>query len=120
MEYKVISAINKGTSYEHQTTTGKFIFVKILISNVGKINSKGSILIIKDKNDRQFKQKEYFSFAYNSGLKQYSFNMFDDGMAPGFSETYTAVFEVAKDSTDLKLCHPSTTGKDIVCVPLGI
>lgn len=120
MEYKVISAVNKGTKYEYQTTTGKFIFVKILVSNIGKINSKGSLLIIKDKNDRQFSQKENFYFAYNSGLKQYYFNMFDDGMAPGFSETYTAVFEVAKDSTDLKLCHPSTTGTDIVCVQLGL
>lgn len=120
MEYKVISAINKGTKYENQTTTGKYIFVKILVNNIGKINSSGSKIIIKDNKDRQFQKEEFFYFAYGSGIKDYNFNMFDNGMAPGFSETYTAAFEVAKDSSDLKLCHPSTTGIDIVCVQLGL
>ncbi len=120
IEYKVISAVNKGSKYENRETKGKFISVKILLSNIGKINSKGSKIILKDKMDRQFEKMEYFIFGFNLKEKEYSFNFFSDDIAPGFSETYTAVFEVPKDSADLKLCHPSTTGVDIVCVKLGL
>ncbi|MDD3662312.1 MAG: DUF4352 domain-containing protein [Candidatus Pacebacteria bacterium] len=120
MKYKVISATNEGSKYEYSETKGKFISVKILVSNIGKTNSNGSKIIIKDKMDRQYQKEEYFIFSFNSDKKEYNFNVFDGGMAPGFSETYTAVFEVAKDSTDLNLCHPSTTGVDIVCVELGL
>lgn len=120
MKYKVISATNEGSKYEYSETKEKFISVKILVNNIGKTNSNGSKIIIKDKKDRQYQQEKYFIFSFDSDKKEYDFNVFDGGMAPGFSETYTAVFEVAKDSTDLKLCHPSTTGVDIVCVKLGL
>lgn len=118
MEYKVISAVNNGTTYNYSKTTGKFIVVKILVKNTGKINSSVSKILIKDKNDRQYNTSGFMDGVFINDGTEYGSGY--DGMAPGFSETYRAVFKVAKDSTDLRLCHPSTTGEDLVCVQLGL
>lgn len=119
MEYKITSAVNNGSTYSYAKTAGKFIVVKILVKNIGKVNSKESVIMIKDKNDRQYKQSGIMNGIMVTSGKTYGSSDYN-GLAAGFSETYTAIFEVAKDSSGLKLCHPSTTGIDLVCVQLDL
>jgi len=118
MEYKVTSAVNNGSTYDYAKTTGNFIVVKILVKNIGKVNSNVSKILIKDKNDRQYNTGGFMDGIYISDGTEYGSGY--DGIAPGFFDTYKAIFKVAKDSTVLRLCHPSTTGEDLVCVQLGI
>jgi len=120
MEYTVQSAEDKGSSYEYNTTSGKYIFLKIKATNVGKVENGLNNIYIQDSKGRQYKQNKLI-MDFSSGLNPYGITRnYSSGIAAGLSESFYAIFEVPKDSTDLKLEYPSAQGPVVLSVKLGL
>lgn len=119
IEYQVISAINKGSEYSYKKSTGKYILVVIKATNVGQKEQGVSKVHLTDGNNRQYDINSWF-IDISSKFKTYgSYNDYK-GIPAGLSETFSAPFEVAKDSTGLKLEFPDTNGNIVFSVDLGL
>lgn len=119
IEYQVISAINKGSEYSYKKSTGKYILVVIKATNVGQQEQGVSKVHLTDGNNRQYDINSWF-IDISSKFKTYgSYNDYK-GIPAGLSETFSAPFEVAKDSTGLKLEFPDTNGNIVFSVDLGL
>lgn len=119
MQYEVISAVNKGSTYSYNKTTGKYIILTIKATNVGRQEQGVSKIFIQDSKSRQYEMNSMlmdFSGTYSTygSYKDYK------GIPPGLFQTFTAPFEVAKDSSGLKLDFPSTQGQILISVDLGL
>jgi len=114
IEYKVTSASNFKPYYDFQKTDGKYVGVKIKANNLGKTEAGLNKVYIKDSKGRQ----------YNSAMLGYQqLGITDYGMEKaqaGIAKTYGIIFEVAKDSTGLKLEYPSGAGDVVASVDLGL
>jgi len=119
IEYKVLSAINQGSTYGFQKTSGKYIVIKIQATNTGKTEVGLDGIYLKDSLGRQY-QKNDLLMDFSSGLNQYGITKDYKGIPPGFSETFIAVFEVPKDSNGFKLQYQSANGPDVVSVNLNL
>lgn len=119
MEYEVMSAVDYGSKYGYQTTSGKYIMVKIKATNVGKTEANLSKIFIQDSKDRQY-QFDPMMLDVASALPTYGLYKNYSGIPAGFSEMFVAVFEVPKDSTGLLLNYPSAQGNTVLSVQLGI
>jgi Domain of unknown function (DUF4352) len=114
VEYKVISATNFKPTYDFQKTTGKYIGVKIDITNVGKSELSVNKIYITDSAGRHY---EMDMLGYHQlSVADYG----EEKVKPGITKTFGAIFEVAKDSTGLKLEYPSAQGSVAASVDLGI
>lgn len=113
MEYQVLSVANFSPVIEFRKTTGKYIGVKIKVTNQKKVESGVNTIYITDSKDRQ----------YNSvvlGYQQLGVEDYGEKVQPGFSNIYGVIFEVAKDSTGLRLNYPSAQGPIVLSVSLGL
>ncbi len=114
IEYRVISAANFTPFYDFKKTTGKYIGVKIMVTNLGKTESAVNVVYVKDGEGRQ----------YNSAMLGYQqLGVADYGEAKvqaGIPETDGVIFEVAKDSSGLQLVFPASNGQIAAQVSLGI
>lgn len=114
IEYKVASASVFKPIYPHQKTEGKYIGVKIVANNLGKTEAGLNRVYIKDNKDRRY---ESTIVGYRQlGVTDYGMEKAQAGIA----KTYGIIFEVAKDSTGLKLEYPSGAGDVVVSVDLGL
>jgi len=119
MQYQVLSAVNEGSSYAFQQTTGKYIVVKIKATNIAKTEMPLSNIILVDSEGRQY-QLDTLLIDISSGLNMYGIPNDYVGIPPGFSESFIAPFEVPKDSTGLHLEFPSAQGPIVSSVNLGL
>jgi len=114
VEYKVISATNHKPKYDFNKTAGKYIAVKIEITNVGKTETGVSRIYLKDNKDRQYEMAML-------GYQQLSVDDYgEQKIKPGITKIYGAIFEVAKDSTGLSLEYPTKEGPIAASIDLGI
>lgn len=114
IEYQVISASLYQPAYQFQKTSGKYIAVRIKATNIGKEESGLNTIYVEDDNGRQYKQAV---LGYRQlDVEDYGFK----NIQPGFTETLGAIFEVAKDSDNIKLNYPSAQGPVVVTVDLKI
>ncbi|MGD1083044.1 MAG: hypothetical protein ABR881_32420 [Candidatus Sulfotelmatobacter sp.] len=119
MQYQVLSAVNEGSSYAFQQTTGKYILVKIKATNMTKTEMPLTSIILVDSEGRQY-QVDALLIDISSGLDMYEITNDYVGIPPGFSESFIAPFEVPKDSTGLQLEFPSAQGPIVLSVNLGL
>jgi len=123
IEYKVTSAKNYTSAYAK--TTGKYIAVKIKATNIGKEKTGANKIFIKDSKERQYDPLDILAALPvtmgSSDIRLYGQTKDYSGtIIPGFSEDFTALFEVPKDATGLQLQYPSANGPVVMVVQLGI
>ena len=120
MQYQVLSAVDEGSSYGFQQTTGKYIVVKIKATNTAKTEMPLSRVLLVDSEGRQY-QQDSLLIDISSGLNMYGVTNDYVGIPPGFSESFIAPFEVPKkDFTGLQLEFPSAQGPIVLGVKLGL
>lgn len=120
IEYRVISAKNRGNDYGYQKTNGKFIEVKINTENIGKKETFLSRIFLIDSLNRQYTTNNWLIIPDSVDEEYWRYTIGIEGIKPGFNQKNNAVFEVAKDSSDLYLVFPNTEGAFIYKVDLGI
>jgi hypothetical protein len=114
IEYKVISASIFKPVYEMQKTEGKYIGVKIKANNLGKTESGLNKIYVIDSKGRRYESTIL-------GYQQLSVADYgQEQILAGIAKTYGIIFEVAKDSTGLKLEYPSSQGSVVASVDLGL
>jgi DNA-directed RNA polymerase subunit RPC12/RpoP len=114
MEYQVVSVAIFNPSYDFQKTSGKYIGVKIKVTNTGKTEAGMNKIYIKDSKGRMYEPK---MLGYQQlGVIDYGWEKIQAGM----SETTGAIFEVPNDSTGLVLEYPSAQGTVVASVTLGL
>lgn len=119
MEYQVLSATNKGSTSGIEKTTGKYIEVIIKATNTGKTEIGLNKIYLKDSRGRQYEMNVLAS-ANNSQYSWYGQTKDYNGIPAGFSETFSATFEVPKDATGLELDYLSSQGPVVLSVKLGM
>ena len=125
MQYQVLLAVNKGSKLGMESTTGKFIALKIKVTNEGKSEAGLNKIYLQDNKGRKYDNKIgfYSDFAGKDSLttlNNYGMPKNYNGIPAGFSETFLAVFEVPKDSSGLVLKYPSAEGFEVLAVNLGL
>lgn len=118
MEYQVLSAVNKGSSSGIESTSGKFIEIVIKATNTVKTEIYLNNVIVRDNKGRQYEMNVLASVS--SKYNWYGRTNNYKGIPAGFSETFSAVFEVPKDATGLELDYPSSNGPVVLSVQLGL
>ncbi len=118
MEYRVLSATNNGSTSGFRSTTGKYIEVIIKATNTGKTEIGLSKIYLRDSNGRQYEMNVFASG--NSKYSWYGQTKDYNGIPAGFSETFSATFEVPKGAVGLELDYPSVQGPVVLSVKLGM
>ena len=104
-----------GSTYNYSETDGKFISIEIEATNVGKDRKFLNSISLFDREQRRFELD-----LMNRGSYPIP-DLYDEGLKPGFSKKYNAVFEVAKASSGFILMFfDHTTKSTAVIVPLGL
>ncbi len=112
--YKVLSATNYVPSYDFNKTTGKYIGVKIEVTNNGKVAAGVNNVYVQDSKGRQYQPA---MLGYQQlGVEDYGWSK----IQAGFTKTLGVIFEVPKDSTSLELNYPSAQGPVVLSVKLGM
>jgi hypothetical protein len=132
IQYKILSAKNLGNDLSKYnnfgdgvigmgTTQGNFIEIKIHAENIGKDEVGVNKISVVDSDDRKF------DFSVNpsamlsiSGYEMYGMYPDYEGVKPGLSEDFVALFEVSKQSSGLKLDFPDYYGRTAFQIPLGL
>lgn len=120
IEYQIISSVDKGSVYEYNKTSGKFILLTIKATNISQTEKKVSNILIVDSKNRQYKINS-FAIDFSAKYNMYgNYDNYNGGIPAGLSQTFIAPFEVAKDSTGLKLIVPDTKGNILINIDLGL
>ena len=113
-EYKVTSATTFHPAYDFQKTTGKYIGIKIKVTNNGKVESGVNKIYVQDSKGRQYQPA---MLGYQQlDVEDYGWSK----IQAGFTKTLGVIFEVPKDSTGLELEYPSAQGSVVLSVKLGM
>ncbi|MDB5204854.1 MAG: hypothetical protein JWP09_882 [Candidatus Taylorbacteria bacterium] len=114
MEYEVTSVEIFHPVYDIQKTTGKYIGIKIKVTNDAKSDVGVSKIYIEDSKGRQYQPA---MIGYQQlDVEDYGWNKIQSG----FTKTLGVIFEIPKDSEGLKLDYPSAQGPVVVSVKLGL
>lgn len=112
-EYTVLSTKNFTPVYDMQKIAGKYIGIKIKVTNNSKISAGVSDIYVEDKQGRRY---EPIVIGYRQlGVEDYG----ESKIEPGFSKTLGIIFEISKESTGLRLQYPSAEGVLAATVDLG-
>ena len=113
-EYQVLSATNFTPSYDFQKTTGKYVGIKIRVTNTGKTEAGVNKIFVQDSKGRQYQPA---MLGYQQlGVEDYG----QSNIGAGFTKTLGVIFEVPKDATGLELDYPSAQGPIVLSVKLGM
>lgn len=114
MQYQVLSASNFSPSYDFQKTTGKYVGIKIKVTNTGKAEAGVNKIFVQDSKGRQYQPA---MLGYQQlGVEDYG----QSNIGAGFTKTLGVIFEVPKDATGLELDYPSAQGLIVLSVKLGM
>lgn len=114
IEYQVASATNYKPEYDFHKTSGKYVAVKVKVTNTEKTASGVNKIYVQDSKGRQY---EPAMLGYQQlGVEDYGWGE----VQAGFTKTLGVIFEVAKDSADLELKYPTSQGTVVKSIKLGL
>jgi hypothetical protein len=114
IQYQVLSASNFAPTYDFQKTTGKYVGIKIKVTNTGKTEAGLNKIFVQDSKGRQYQPS---MLGYQQlGVEDYGMS----NIGAGFTKTLGVIFEIPKDATGLELDYPSAQGPIVLSVKLGM
>jgi hypothetical protein len=106
-------------TYGFGTTAGNFVGIKFQVANKGLVESPVDIkFAVVDSFNRQYSVDENSLFIQVSGYSGYCKEC-GNSLKPGFYRKYISIFEITKDSKNLKLAIWDSSNKLLYYIPLS-